>query len=105
MRLWYALAMAERITITLPADLVAELDAIARRLKLSRSGVVREASARYVVGVTTAERDARRRDAVDELLSFLDDLRACTPLDDRPVADILRETREGTAGPSGDGAP
>lgn len=87
--------MTERITITLPDGLVAELDAIAESEGLSRSGVIREASARYVAGVRAERTAERRRAAADELIAFIEDLRRSPALDDRPVLDILREVREG----------
>ncbi|MBA4370665.1 MAG: hypothetical protein C0418_03690 [Coriobacteriaceae bacterium] len=94
MHTWYAPDMAERITITLPAKLVTELDALAERDGLSRSAVVREASARYVAGARQAEAAERRRTATDELLAFLEELRASPALDGRPGLEILREVRE-----------
>lgn len=96
MHVWYARRMTERVTITLPDGLVAELDAIAERQGLSRSGVIREASARYVAGVDAEETAARRRAGGDDLIAFLEELRRSHPLDGRPVLDILREVREGT---------
>lgn len=93
--------MTERITITLPDGLVADLDSIAERRGMSRSGVIREASARYVAGVTAKDAAVRRRGATDELLAFLEGLRDLPPLDDRPVLEVLREVRKGAPERSG----
>lgn len=85
--------MTERITITLPDGLVAELDSLASAAGLSRSGIIREASARYVAEARGSEAAARRSSATDDLLTLLDDLRARPVLDDRPAFEILRELR------------
>lgn len=86
--------MSDRITITLPDGLVDELDWIAQRRGLSRSAVIREASARYVADATAGEAAAKRRKAGDEFIEFLRDLRSQPVLDGRPTLDILRELRE-----------
>jgi Arc/MetJ-type ribon-helix-helix transcriptional regulator len=85
--------MTERITITLPDGLVEDLDSLAKGAGLSRSGIIREASARYVTEARGAEATARRSSATDDLLTLLDDLRARSVLDDRPALEILRELR------------
>jgi predicted transcriptional regulator len=93
MHAWYDVRMSERITISLPADLVDEIDGIASASGASRSAVIREASARYVADVQRSAIDARREAAVDDTLAFLEKLRQAPVLDERPVVDILRELR------------
>jgi predicted DNA-binding protein len=85
--------MADRITITLPHGLVADLDALAEEAGLSRSGIIREASARYVAEAHDAMAAKERRAAVDDTLALLERMRSLTPLDDRPTLEILREMR------------
>ena len=85
--------MTERITITLPDDLVAELDAIATGSGRSRSGVIREASAKYVTEQRVETAAAARRVAGLETLEYLEALRALPVADDRQTLDILRELR------------
>ena len=85
--------MSERITITLPGDLVGEIDGIAAETGVSRSSVIREASARYVAERERSATDARRKAAVDDTLAVLERIRELPPLDERPVLEILRELR------------
>lgn len=101
MHRWYAQAMTERVTITLPDDLVAEIDTLAEAAGRSRSSVIREASASWVAGAATKAADARRRDAVSDALAFLDELEELPVQDDRAMGEILREIR----GPLGGSAP
>jgi predicted transcriptional regulator len=93
MHSWYDAHMTERITITLPDGLVADLDEIAAARGLSRSGVIREASARYVAEADEAEAAARRTAAAGALLDYLDELRSQPVLDNRPLAEVLRDAR------------
>lgn len=91
---WYDTFMdTERVTITLPADLLAQLDAIAESGGVSRSSVVREASMQYVAGAHEQSRTLKLKASTADLLSFLDEIRTAPVLDDRPVIDILRELR------------
>jgi predicted DNA-binding protein len=85
--------MADRITITLPEGLVSELDALAEEAGLSRSGIIREASARYVAEARDTAGAKERRAAVDDTLALLERLRNLPVLDDRPTLEILREMR------------
>ncbi len=93
--------MTRRITITLPDELVSAIDEEAAEEGLSRSALIREASARYVAGMQTRDADAARATAVDETLSFLDTLASSSALDQRSAAEVLREIR----GPLDAGAP
>jgi predicted transcriptional regulator len=96
MRVWYDDSMStERVTITLPADVIAQLDEIADARDMSRSSVVREAAARYIAGEHERERAVQLQAATSDLLGFLDSLQAVPVLDDRPVLEILRELRGG----------
>jgi len=85
--------MTERITITLPDELVAELDAIAIGSGRSRSGVIREASAKYVTAHHARDKAASRRAAGAETLAYLAALRSLPVSDDRQMLEILRELR------------
>jgi len=83
----------DKITVSLPAELVRSIDELSAREGVSRSAIVREASTRYVTergGVAAA---ALRREAADEALQALAELRRLTPIDDRPTLEILRELR------------
>jgi metal-responsive CopG/Arc/MetJ family transcriptional regulator len=83
----------ERVAATLPIDLVCEIDRIAEASGLSRSAILREASAGYVAAKREQEHRRSLREATDEFLVFLDELRKTPVLDDRPVLEILREMR------------
>lgn len=85
--------MTERVTITLPDDLVAEIDALAEASGRSRSSVIREASAFWVAGAQAQAADTRRRRAVNDTLAFLDELADLPASDERAVGEILREIR------------
>jgi predicted transcriptional regulator len=85
--------MTQRITITLPDELVDELDLLAQAADLSRSGIIREASARYVTDARGAAATRHRTEAVQDTLGLLEELRAASALDERPTRQILREMR------------
>jgi len=83
----------DKITVSLPAELVGEIDRLAADTGLSRSAVVREATARYVTERTAAEELARRRVAGDDLRAFLRGLDGRDVSDPRSPLEILRELR------------
>ena len=82
-----------KLTIFLPDELLAEIDARAAREDRSRSSVIREASAHYLARTESAEAEARRRVAVDASLALFEELAAAPSLDGRPGLEILREAR------------
>lgn len=83
----------DKITISLPASLVREIDLLSQSEGVSRSQVVREAAALYVSDRAAAREAARARAAAERVLAILDELRDRVPADNRPVLDILRESR------------
>ena len=93
--------MTRRITITLSDTLVEAIDDEAEEGVLSRSAVIREASARYVAGLQDRDAQARRHAAVGETVGLLEELMSSPPIDDRCAGDVLRELR----GPLGDLSP
>ena len=82
-----------KITVSLPASLVREIDLLSQSEGVSRSQVVREAAALYVSDRASARENARKRAAADRTLAILDELRGRLSADDRPVLEILREAR------------
>jgi Arc/MetJ-type ribon-helix-helix transcriptional regulator len=86
--------MRAKVTISLPEELLAKLDAEADALGVSRSELVQEATGTYL-GQTAEERaeEARRarlRHAMDLMREMADN----NPLlDGRPTLEILREIR------------
>lgn len=89
----------EKITVSLPADLVNEIDRLSETDGVSRSSIVREAAALWVSRREEAAAAARRREAVRSLFELLDSLESVPPLDDTPPLDMLRKAR----GPLGGG--
>lgn len=89
--------MTARVTISLPDDLLARLDAIAESESLTRSDVVREAAGAYVTAHAGGLEAARRLRAVEDGIEWLREVAAQPSLDPRPSLEILREVR-GEAG-------
>jgi Arc/MetJ-type ribon-helix-helix transcriptional regulator len=86
--------MVAKISISLPDVLLCELDAEAREAGISRSELIKEATASYL-GKTAEERRAERRRAAGErAMKLAAELRARPIRDTRPTLDILREIRE-----------
>ena len=95
--------MTARVTISLPDDLLARLDAIAESESLTRSDVVREAAGAYVTAHAGGLEAARRLRAVEDGIEWLREVAAQPSLDPRPSLEILREVR-GEAGEVDSGA-
>ena len=91
--------MGARITVSLPQTLVDQIDLYASRAGVSRSFVVREASAEYLTEAAGRYAAERRKRGTEGLLSFLEETSSVPAIDDRPVLEILRELR-GSLGPA-----
>jgi len=87
-------ARVSKFTISMPEDLLAEIDADAAARGDTRSGIIREASVEYLHRVREEDAAAARRRAVGEALQMMRDLASEPVLDDRPTLEILRELRE-----------
>ena len=61
-----------KINISLPDELLADVDALAAELERSRSGLVAEATARYVASIRDEQAEAERRMRIDRAV---DDMR------------------------------
>lgn len=87
--------MVAKVTISLPEELLARLDAEAASAGASRSWVAQEAMAGYL-SLSTEEREAAARAAkADELVERLQHFWDGVEIrDDRPSLEILREVRE-----------
>jgi predicted transcriptional regulator len=85
--------MVARVTVTLPEDLLAKLDAIAAGDDVTRSDVVREAAAVYVAQCESGAVARARAAAVTDGVSWLETIAAEEPRDPRPGIEILREIR------------
>jgi predicted transcriptional regulator len=86
--------MVAKVTISLPEELLAKLDAEAASVGASRSWVAQEAMASYL-GQSTEQREAAARSAkADELIERLRHFEDGLEIrDDRPSLEILREVR------------
>lgn len=58
-----------KVNVSLPDDLLAEVDALAQELDRSRSGLVQEATARYVADVRDERARAERRDSIERAMT------------------------------------
>jgi predicted transcriptional regulator len=87
--------MTAKVTVSLPDDLLARLDAEASELGVPRSELVQESLATYL-GKSADERqtEARRRRMLDALEGMRTFAGGRTIHDDRPSLEILREIRE-----------
>lgn len=88
--------MTAKVTISLPDELLARLDAEAGDLGMARSELVQESLAAYL-GKTAEERHAEARQrrmlwALEQMEGFEE--RHPTVYDDRPTLEVLREIRE-----------
>jgi predicted transcriptional regulator len=94
----------DKFSISLPEELVAELDRIANAEGLTRSALIREAAASYVAGVDARRReDARKRD-VSAAIEGFDLLAADWGADDATGLDLLEAVRGESMGDAGPGS-
>jgi metal-responsive CopG/Arc/MetJ family transcriptional regulator len=86
--------MVAKVTISLPEELLAKLDAEADALGRSRSFVAQEAMAIYL-GKTAEQRvDEERRASILSAIEGMREMSARNPMHDgRPSLEILREIR------------
>ena len=83
-----------KITISLPAELLGDIDGLAAESGESRSFVMREAALRYVTLKRDADAAAMRRRRVDRAMELMQGIRHMSAFDDRPSLEILRELRD-----------
>jgi len=86
---------AAKFTISMPEDLLAEIDAAAEAAGTTRSGVIREAAAHYVVARRAESLAVERRLRVTAALDRMKSIAAQPKADDRPTLEVLRELRRG----------
>ena len=90
--------MTARVTISLPDDLLAQLDAVAQDESLTRSDVVREAAAGYLASRASGSEAAQRLKAVEDGIVWLKQIAAQPNDDSRSSLELLREVRRETGG-------
>ena len=93
--------MTARVTISLPDELLAQLDGIAESESLTRSDVVREAAGQYLASRSSGTEATRRLEAVEDGIAWLKQVAEGPTPDPRPTLEILRELRReaGKGGP------
>jgi metal-responsive CopG/Arc/MetJ family transcriptional regulator len=88
----------DKFSVSLPADLVHELDGLADKRGLTRSGVIREAAAEYVAERKSADAEQARRCRIDEAIAAFDRIASSSPVGGRPSLEVLREIRDESMG-------
>lgn len=84
-----------KVNVSLPEDLVSEIDETAAEMGLSRSGFIAEASSRYVADVKNLSAEERRRKEFDRAVATLKRIGSkLTPEDVQEMMDQLRRDRE-----------
>lgn len=82
---------AYKVNVSLPEDLVGEIDEVASELGLTRSGFIAEASTRYVADVKNLSAEERRRKDMDRALATFRRIGAKIPPEFDGVAQIRRD--------------
>lgn len=83
----------DKFSVSMPQELVQEVDELAAKEGLTRSGVLREAAARYVASREAEARQAERAERIDEALAAFEEISTEWGADDLPGVDYLREVR------------
>jgi metal-responsive CopG/Arc/MetJ family transcriptional regulator len=68
-----------KVNVSLPEDLVSEIDEAAESLGLSRSGFIAEASTRYVVDVRNLSAEERRHKDMERAAAMFKSIRETAP--------------------------
>jgi len=85
--------MVSKVTVSLPDDLLARIDAEAAARGESRSLIVQEASACYLAQTAEERAQQARRVRVGDAIRAMKSISASAVLDTRPSLEILREVR------------
>lgn len=90
----------DKFSVSMPEDLLADLDELAAAEGLSRSGVLREAATRYVAACKEEVRASRRRASVDRAIEAFEEIAADWGANDVSGVAYLREVRGDQPAPS-----
>jgi Arc/MetJ-type ribon-helix-helix transcriptional regulator len=90
--------VAARVTISLPEELLAQLDAVAESESVTRSDVVREAAGAYLTARARGTEAEARKSAVEDGIAWLRGAAVRSTAEDTPSLDLLREVRGGSLG-------
>lgn len=80
-----------KVNVSLPEDLVSEIDAAATDLGLSRSGFIAEASSRYVTDLKNLSAEEMRRKDIDRAIATF--RRVGAQLPPGAVQEMMDQTR------------
>ena len=86
---------ADKFSVSLPHDLAAELEELARQDGVTRSFMIQEASARYVAQRKTQAQAQRRSASVDAAIAGFDEVAALWGEDERAGIDYMVDLRTG----------
>ncbi len=89
-----------KVNVSLPDELLKDVDALAEELNRSRSGLVQEATAHYVADVREQRAIARRRVEIEGAMAEARKLASLVPDGEDTTASIRRD-RDGDYGSSG----
>ena len=84
---------AYKVNVSLPPELVSDIDEIAAELGLSRSGFIAEASARYLADLKNLSAEELRRREIGDAMERMKELGKKIPKDFDYVA-AIRKMRE-----------
>ncbi len=87
--------MVTRVTVTLPDDILVQLDEVAHAEGVTRSEVVREAASTYLAGRSRSLQARLRQEAVADGLSWLEAVGTSHAGDGESSLEVLRELRGG----------
>ncbi|HAL30250.1 MAG TPA: hypothetical protein DCP20_05995 [Coriobacteriia bacterium] len=80
-----------KVNVSLPEDLVSEIDEVAGDLGMSRSGFIAEASSRYVSDIKNLSAEERRSKDIQRALAGF--ARIGSKLTERDIQDLIDHTR------------
>ena len=83
----------EKLSISLPDGLARQLDVLAEEDGVTRSSLVREATARYVASRASDAEAKRRRAGVERAVAGFDEVASLWGEDDRPGVEYLADVR------------
>ncbi|MDZ4170471.1 MAG: ribbon-helix-helix domain-containing protein [Coriobacteriia bacterium] len=87
-----------KVTVSLPEELVAQIDGLADERGESRSAIVREAALDYVTAQKLDAQDKRREAGARRAIEALEALRALPGRTGRTGSEILRQMRDSDDG-------
>ncbi len=80
-----------KVNVSLPEDLVSEIDEVASGLGMSRSGFIAEASSRYVADIKNLSAEEKRRKDVQRAMAGF--RRIGAKLTEQDIQDLIDQTR------------